>query len=221
MFTLSEEFFLLSIDDAKGKIITAVDQGLQFGLAGALLAELALQGKISLDNKRLVVLNPAPTSDPLFDETLARLSAEKKPRKASYWVEKLADKKLVKKVAQRLADKNILRIEKKRYLWVIPYEVFPQVDASAKFWVKQHLRDAVLAGGETTPGIIAFLSLLKACRLLDLVFTRDERKAAARKVDALVKEEPFGSAVAEMIAEIEAATAATIAVIVVAASSSS
>lgn len=213
MFTLAEEFFLLSIDDAKGKVITAVSDGLQIGLAGALLADLALHGKISLANKRLTVIDPSPTGEMLLDEALRRLASEKKPRKVSAWVEKLADKKLPKKTAQRLVEKNVLQIVEKRYLWVIPYEVFPQVDASAKYSVKQHLRSAVLANGETTLGIIAFLSLLKACRLLDLVFTRDELKAATQKVAALVEEEPYGAAVAETIAEIEAAMAATVVIV--------
>jgi golgi phosphoprotein 3 len=219
MFTLAEEYFLICIDDAKGKIIAAVDDGLQIGLAGALLADLALHGKICLAETRLSVIDPSPTGEALLDEALARLAAEKKQRKASDWVQRLADKKPSKRVAQRLVEKNILRIEKKRYMWVIPFEVFPQVDASAKYWVKQHLRSAVLAGGETTPGIIAFLSLLKACRLLDLVFTRDELKAATRKVDELVKTEPFGAAVAKTIEEIEAAIAVTIVVIAATASS--
>jgi golgi phosphoprotein 3 len=221
MFTLAEEFFLLSIDDAKGKIITAVDDGLQIGLAGALLADLALHGKINLADKRLAVIDPTLTGEPLLDEALARLGDEKKLRKTGYWVEKLATKKLPKRVAARLVEQNVLQIEEKRYLWVIPYDVFPQVDASAKYWVKEHLRSAVLASSEVTPGIVVLLSLLKACRLLNLVFTRDELKAATRKVDALVQSEPYGAAVAETIAEIEGAIAATIVIVAAAASYSS
>jgi Golgi phosphoprotein 3 len=221
MFTLAEEFFLLAIDDAKGKIITAVDDGLQIGLAGALLADLALHGKINLADKRLAVVDPTLTGEPLLDEALVRLGDEKKLRKTGYWVEKLATKKLPKRVAARLVEQNVLQIEEKRYLWVIPYVVFPQVDASAKYWVKEHLRSAVLASSEVTPGIVVLLSLLKACRLLNLVFTRDELKAATRKVDALVQSEPYGAAVAETIAEIEGAIAATIVIVAAAASYSS
>ena len=40
MLILPEEFFLLSIDDNKGKIIAEVSDGLELGLAGALLAVL-------------------------------------------------------------------------------------------------------------------------------------------------------------------------------------
>ena len=221
MFTLAEEFFLLSIDDARGKIIAAVDDGLPLGLAGTLLADLALHGKINLADKRLEVIDPTPTGDSLLDETLARISAEKRPHKIKYYVEKLNNRKLVKQVARQLQEKNILRIEEKRYLWVIPFEVFPQVDASAKYWVKQHLRGAVLAGETATPGIVALLSLLKACRLLDLVFTRDERKAAERKVDELVNGEIIGRAVTETIEEVEATMAAVIAVMVATSAASS
>jgi hypothetical protein len=221
MLTLAEEYFLLSIDDDKGKVIAAVSDGLNLGLAGALLADLALHGKIGLSDKRLSVLDAAPTGEALLDEALASMAAEKRQRKAGYWIERFGNKKLARKVSERLAEKNVLRIEKKRYLWVIPFEVYPQVDASAKYWVKQHLRSAVLAGGEATPGIIGLLSLLKACRLLDLVFTRDEAKAANRKVSELVNGEAFGKAVAEVIAEIEAAAAAAVVVVVVAGASSS
>jgi hypothetical protein len=154
MLTLPEEFFLLSIDDTKGKIIAEVSDGLELGLAGALLAELALQDRIGLRDKRLYVTNPAPTGDGALDETLDDISREKRPRKISWWIERYARRGLSELFSERLVKRNILKIEHKRYLWVIPYDVFPQVDASAKYWVKHHLRRAVLAGGEATPGII-------------------------------------------------------------------
>lgn len=210
MLNLPEEFFLLSIDDNKGKIIAEVSDGLELGLAGALLAELALQDRIGLKDKRLVVTNPAPTGDGALDEALEAIGKEKRLRKISWWLSKLAGQGLSETISERLVKRNILKIEHKRYLWVIPYDVFPQLDASAKYWVKHHLRRAVLAGGEATPGIIALLSLLKASRLLDLVFTRDEKKVARRKVEALVASEPFGAALAETIEDIEAAMSTVI-----------
>lgn len=218
MFSITEEFFLLSIDDDKGKILSAVSEGFELGLAGALLAGLALQGKISVNAKRLTVIDPTPTSDSLLDAALSQIARDKRRRKVNHWLEKFGNKKLADQVAARLVEKNVIRIEKKRYLWVIPYERFPQVDASAKYWVKHHLRSAVLAGGEVTPGIVTMLSLLKACELLNLVFTRDEIKPARRKVTELVHGEVIGQAVADTVAEIEAATAAVVVAVVAATS---
>lgn len=220
MFTITEEFFLLCIDDNKGKVISAVSDGLNLGLAGALLADLALHDKISVAEKKLTIIDPSPVGDPILDAGLAIITSEKRTRKLDFWLQKLGNKKLASQVVERLVEKNVIRVEKKRYLWVIPYEVFPQVDASAKYWVKQHLRSATLAGGEVTPGIVTLLSLLKACQLLNLVFTRDEQKAAERKVTALVNGEVIGKALAETIAEIEAAAAAVVVVVIAGASSS-
>ena len=57
---------------------------------------------------------------------------------------------------------------------------------------------------------MALLSLIDACRLLNLVFTKDERKAASKKVEDLVEGEPFGEAVAKTLEEIEMAAALVI-----------
>jgi hypothetical protein len=214
MLTISEKLFLLSIDDGRGKVTSFVSSSLRYGLAGAVLAELALLGNVAVEDKVLKLDDYSPTGNDLFDEVLTRISQEKRLHKPGYWVNVLASRKLQKQIAEQLEAKNILRIEEKRYFWVIPYELYPQQDASAKYWVKQQLRSVVLAGDKSQPDIVVLLSLLKACSLLNLVFTRDERKSAGKRVDALVKGEVFGDVVAKTIEEIEtAAAAATMAAI--------
>ena len=202
---IPERLFILTIDDEQGAIVASVKTLLPYGLAGATLADLALTNKIQLHDDRLVLVDPTPVGDAWFDEILADIATEQKPRKLSRWVEAIGRKQIVKKVASHLIARNVIRVEKKRYLWVIPYEVYPKVDASAKYWVKQQLRGIVLAGVKAEAPDIALLSLLKACSLLRLLFTRDERKYASQKVDALVKGEVFGKAVAKLLEEMEAA----------------
>jgi hypothetical protein len=105
----------------------------------------------------------------------------------------------------------VIAIEKKRYAWISPYIVYPLVNASAKYWVKQGLRGIVLAGENAEANDIALLRLLKACRLLRLVFTQDERKVAGKKVDALTQGGVFSETFASLLAEIESATAGAVA----------
>jgi hypothetical protein len=209
MLKLYEELFLLSINDAKGELVGASSSYLPYGLAGAILAELALQGKVQLADNRLAVLDAHPTGDELLDDALAAIAASDKPRKLTHWINVASGNKLQKRVVQRLVAQNAIRVEKKRFLWVIPYEAYPEQDASAKYWVKQALRGVVLGGEKPEPHTIALLSLLRACRLLNLIFTKDERKAAGQKIDALASADLFGEAVAETVAAVDNAAAAT------------
>jgi hypothetical protein len=206
-FNLPEKLFILSIDDDKGAIAPSVKDILRYGLAGAVLAELALAGKIQLERERLKLIDKIPTGDPLFDEVLVKFAAEKKLHKPGRWVNEIGNRLIVKHVAGRLAERNVITIEKKRFSWTYPAIAYPQVDASTKYWVKAHLRAVILAGEKYDASDITLLSLLSACNLLRLVFTRDEHKAAKKKVQALVKGEVFGEAVMKLLADIEAAAA--------------
>ncbi len=200
---IPEKLFILSIDDERGEIKSSIKSTLQYGLAGGLLAELQLANKIQLQGGRLTLADSTPTGDAWLDEVLAEIAAAQKPRKLSRWIEILGRKQIIRQTASRLAERNVISIEKKRYLWIIPYDIYPQVDASAKYWVKQRLRGIALAGEKTHAQDLILLSLLKACGLLRLLFTRDERKYASKKVQELVKGETFGETVARLLEQAE------------------
>jgi hypothetical protein len=181
VLTLCEGLFLLAINDEKSAITPSARELLRYGLAGRNLAELALQGRITIEDSRVVSTDQIPTGDIELDETMSAIAAEDKPRKMSHWINTLGSIHLMKKYAGRLAEKGVIRLEEKRFLWVIPTEIYPEQDASAKYWVKHELRAMVLAGGKPEPQRVVLLNLMNACRLLNLVFTKDERKAAEKR----------------------------------------
>ena len=205
---LYEEFFLLALNDAKSHIPNTLESQMGFGISGAILSDLVLAGRIGLGPKQhLVVVDPHPTGDDLLNEVLGLVDEFDRPHKAVFWVNKLAVsiKKLERRVGMKLVSKGILRREEKRYLWVIPYDAYPEVDASAKYWVKQGLRQMVLEHKEASPQQIALLGLVRACDMLGFIFTRDELKAARMTIDALTFSDEIGKGVRETIEAIEAA----------------
>lgn len=210
MLSMFEELFLVAIDDYKGTVAPSVSDRLRYGLAGALLAELALQEKIRIDKGKLVPSEAPSTIQGIEADALQIITASKKPRPVKHWISALASNKLNRRVAEDLADKHVLTIEKRRFLWVIPYDAYPQQDASAKYWVKQRLRSVALGGINPAPRDLLLLSLVKSCDMLGLVFTRDERKTARKKIDTLVKREPIGDALRAVLEEIDSAAAAVI-----------
>jgi Golgi phosphoprotein 3 len=205
VFTLAEQLFLLAIDDIHGITASGIDEELHNGLAGGVLADLVIQSKLASKEKRLVIINKTPTGDDLLDDILETITTAKKPHQAGQWISALASKNLNTRIAEHLVDKNILRVEEKRYLWALPFQVYQQQNASAKYWLKQHYRAVVLAGEKAEMQDVALLCLLKASNLLKMVFTKDERKWAQKTAKVMAAGDIFSLPVAQALADIEAA----------------
>ena len=213
MLTLYEELQILSIHEEKGIFIGSVLERLKPGSVGAMLAELALTGKICLSsNRRLQLVDDSPTNDPLLDGILVALKESEKERKIGYWINTLSQKpeKLRKKITANLVQKGLLTQEDDNLVWVVPSPLHPEIKASTKYSMIKHLRGIVLAKEEAHPREIAFLSLVNACGLMDLVFLRDERKVADQYINELVVYEAMKDPNLETIQEIGSAIASVV-----------
>lgn len=212
MLNILEELFLLALNDARGTIPNSITIPFRFAMGGAFLTEFFLSGKIELnEQKRVILLDASPCGDPILDEALQSLrESAAHPRKIPYWISEInpKPKKLLKHLGEGLVQKGILTQEEKRYLWVVPYTVFPQHDGSAKYWVKQHLRGVVLAGEVADAHSLMVLNLIQSSSMLDFVFTRDELKAARKRIAKITKETILGQQVYEAVEEIDQAVAA-------------
>ncbi|MGC8780424.1 MAG: GOLPH3/VPS74 family protein [Anaerolineae bacterium] len=203
MFILAEELFLLALDDESGWIAASVMDTLRFGLTAALLADLALQGKIVVEERRVLLRDPGATGDDLLDWALQRIRDADRPFKLKYWINALSFRKLPRQIAERLAERGVLREEERRYHSVIEETAEPSPRAPARYWIKERLRRAVLTTAGAEQRTLVLLSLLQGCRLLNLAFTKDERKAAGKRIGELVQGEDFGAALAQTLEDIE------------------
>ncbi len=206
MLNLPQTLFLLSIDDEDGKVIASTS--LRYGLKAAVLAELTLMGKVGLDEqKKICVLDSSSTGDEILDKELEKICATGRPRKITSWMYALGQKKLRKQIGESLIHAGVLIQDEKSFQWVIPYGAYSAGNASAKYWIKRQLRGIVLADETPELRMVVLLSLLRACRLLSLIFTKEERKAAGKRVETLARSELFEELLAKALQEI--ATAAT------------
>jgi golgi phosphoprotein 3 len=216
MLTLSDELFLLSLEDKKNGVGFSNRFELPYAMAGAVLFELIQQGKIRLEGKRVQVVNATlkgagatPTGSDLSNELLERLASARKPKKLVDWVMAFGEKskKLSQAALADLVRVGILRTEEKRILWVFPYTGYDAQDSSAKYALKSRLRGLVLGREPPDEHSVALLSLARAADLLDHLFTRDELRQAKKRVEALVKDEAIGQGVQEAVDAVSAAVA--------------
>ncbi|MGI5258386.1 GOLPH3/VPS74 family protein [Streptomyces angustmyceticus] len=80
---------------------------LSHALAGAVLIDLSLAGRIALRSDRVTVVRPGPVGDPVQDEALRRLAHGRRTASPETWVGRLAPHVLVG-VQERLVDRGLL-----------------------------------------------------------------------------------------------------------------
>lgn len=216
MVLLGESLLLIALDDEEGKVGGGWNTStrLPYVLAGTLLAELALLGRVESQGKHFVVTDPSPTEDEILDEALARMVASKKPRDGTHWVNDFNGKvkHLKERLLARLVTEGTLRHEEKKVLLIFPSPRYPTSDAT----LERALRDDLLAALEGREPVdtstAVLLSFVKAADLMGvLVPDKSQRKAAEQRVDAILKDEHLSSIAGASKAAADAAAAAVMA----------
>jgi golgi phosphoprotein 3 len=213
MLTLAEELLLLGLRDEQGTVASSASVSLRYGVTGALFADLISLGRLGLDDRgRIGVLDVSPTGDDLFDDVLAQVAERKKPRALKDWVLGLGQSqlKVLDRLERRLVDRGILREEEGRILWVFPTHRFPELDHMPELLVRERLRAVVLGGEQPDARTSALLALVRATRLIDEVFAKEERNTAKARLEALARSEASGAAVSDAVKAFEAATMAAV-----------
>lgn len=204
--TLAEELTLLAYDVETGK--STASMYVEYGLGGALLAELAILGNVSLTDMRVTVADTTPSGDPLLDETLAKI-ADSPPRKPQRWVEQLR-KGAKDATLRRLVERGLLREEKGRALLVFPSTTYPTSDARPEREVRQRLHDAVVAGRLPEARTVTLALLVNACDMSKDVFPELPKKELKRRLNELTAANWAAVATKQVIERIQAAVLVTV-----------
>jgi hypothetical protein len=215
MQTIFEDFFMLCIHEDKGTVVKSAEGALRYGLAGAILSELALQNRLRVDAKhRLEVTDTTPIGDPVLDEALQKIQQASEAQKVGAWVKSLSKGSgdLREALTARLVQAGIVTEEETRLLWVTPYPAGQEGAASARYWLKNDLRATALACVETDVRRLALLVLVQSCDLLSLAFTKDERKVADRHIYEMLMGEGLRSPVVQTLQEVGEAVESLVAV---------
>ena len=213
MLYLYEELFLLCLHEEKVTVPPAITAQLGNALGGAILVDLALANKICVTEKhRLELVDSEPTGDPLLDETLEKILAVDRHKKIAFWLEKFdfRPKKIFPRLYRRLVEDGVLKVEDDDFKWGFHDETSTNHPTSAKYALKSRLRDLTLAYEQADLHQIALLNLLQASEMLDLVFFKDERKVARRRIDEAMMAEAFKDPLGQTLQEIGSGIAARI-----------
>lgn len=172
---LADEFFFVALDDRTGRPRLS-PKVFGLGLAGALLGELVLEERITIEGELLHVVNHRPPADGLAHTILDHLVAESAQYPMRTWLVFLA-RQSREQVADRLWRAGLIRRERSRRLWHTEM-IYPPTDINTAYSPTARLSNGLSRGRRFTWPDAALAGLVVATGLDGhLLYTAD---AAAR-----------------------------------------
>ncbi|RKT85234.1 Golgi phosphoprotein 3 (GPP34) [Saccharopolyspora antimicrobica] len=212
---LVEDLMMLLLDDETG--VPAAAGTLHYSLGGAVLVELALRGSVdsdgstALNGPKISAVEGAQPEDPLLRSGYDKIA--EKPRRVQPLLLEIGSG-LRKPVLDRLLERGVIRVEKKKVLGVFPMTRMPAEDTGHEAELRRKIR-AALEDGETpdsrTGALIALLSSSGALPALSppLAWSGEVAKRAKEFEEGNWGAEAVNTAVLRTAAAIAASTTVT------------
>jgi golgi phosphoprotein 3 len=190
--TLADEIVVLMLRDDTGAIRSECDSVANIAIAGGVLMELALLGRIDTDLTSLFIVDPKPVGDELLDPALQKIAAEPETRSSAWWIRVLGlhSGDLSAKVLERLVQAGILRAEDRQFLWVFSRRAYPQNTGREEREAKTRLVSVMFNDDVPDARDTLLLGLAESTGVLNAIMSPDDlRKTSSRIAQVLALEE--------------------------------
>jgi golgi phosphoprotein 3 len=208
--TLADEIVVLMLRDDAGDIRTECTNVAHIAIAGGILMELSLLGRIDTDLKSLFIVDPTPVGDDLLNHALGEIAAERERRPSARWIERLRGQSpdVLNKVLERLVEAGILRMENRRFFWVFSRRAYPQKTRREEREAKARIASVIYGSDVPAPRDTLLLGLAEASGVLASIFSAEEIRKAADRIAEVVALEELGRSVGAVASDVRAALAA-------------
>ncbi|MCY4396708.1 MAG: GPP34 family phosphoprotein [Rhodospirillaceae bacterium] len=183
MLRFAEEIMLLILDDG-GEFARVPRWSLHCALAGGVLMDLALEGRIDTDPERLFVVDPAPVGDDLLDPVLAQIAETPETFDARYWVQTTAEgaERIRVRSLERLVEQGILEFRDQRFMWVLRSRRYPTIDGKADREVKLRIMSVLFSDEIPDPRDSAIVGLADTCGISKQLLSKRELEGASERI---------------------------------------
>lgn len=205
--TLAEQLLLLALDDETGKLLPLPDRSLDYALAGAIIADLARVGRLTVTRDTIRVMDSTPVESVPEDLGLLDLNQANVNTLRGALSHLAGDAHgLRKRITDQLVSKGILSEDDKEFLWIFHFSRYPLADSQTELAVKQRLRNRIRDVSipmENRDHVL--ISLIHACQLESLLLSEQERVQYSERIDEICSHDRIGQAVMDCLEEIQKA----------------
>jgi hypothetical protein len=210
--SISQKFLLLAQHPVKGRLIINEVQ-LQYGIIGSLLLDMSLDKRLEIKNNLVYTRQRPSPAGSITSEIETMIRSTDRPRKLKYWVNKLSrrSKRFRRTIQSSLAKKKLIRLEKKKFLRLIPYQNSYLIGKRERSGLISKLREGLTKKRDFEEETTILLGLIAACKMYK-VFSSDpvEIRQIKKTLKEIIKENPIAGTVDKTIQEVQTAIFATI-----------
>ncbi|HSG29970.1 MAG TPA: GPP34 family phosphoprotein [Thermodesulfobacteriota bacterium] len=189
MLTLAEDILLLLLDDESGELANIDLMTLNYAMAGAVLMDLGLKNRIDNDLEKLIVADSTPTGIAMLDKYLQKINSENNDNNTRFWLTELSNygEEIMDSAIEMLIDKKILKMEEKKFLWVIGTRVYPMIDDTEEKEVKKRIIDLLMSDDIPSPKDVVLVSLMDTCSLFTTFLSEKEVERLSDRIELIKK----------------------------------
>ncbi len=201
--SLVEELILLLLNEDSGYFHQVRGWNLNCAIASAVLADLALAGRIDTEIDTLALVDPTETGDPVLDDFLEEIASEKAERNTQFWIERLAPRSeaIVETTLDQLVEGGILKHHSGEF-WSLSPSAWKAAssggpDEAMDEFVKTRIASILFDDDVPHPRDAILVGIANACEVLHLIFDLDE--TAAARIPIVCKLDVVGRSIAAAV----------------------
>ncbi|MCY3621792.1 MAG: GPP34 family phosphoprotein, partial [Gammaproteobacteria bacterium] len=202
---LTEELILLMLDESSGYLEMVPGWDFSCVMAGAVIADLALEDRIDTDLQSLYLLDATPTGDQLLDPTLEEISKAEDRSDTQYWIERntARSEEIVTLTLQRLVDKGVLEYESGGF-WTLSRSVsrsgmYPSADGSIRREAKARILNVVLNDDIPDPRDVILVGLMQTCDRFKTLLSEEDYDEKLERIETVASMDLVGRSVATAV----------------------
>ena len=202
---LTEELILLMLDESSGYLEMVPGWDFSCVMAGAVIADLALEDRIDTDLQSLYLLDATPTGDGLLDPTLQEISKSEDRSDMQFWVERNTSRaeEIVTLTLQRLVDKGVLEYESGGF-WTLSRSVsrsgtYPSADGAIRKEAKARILNVVLNDDIPDPRDVILVGLMHTCDGFKNLLSEEDYEEKLERIETVAGMDLVGRSVAAAV----------------------
>ena len=202
---LAEELVLLMLNEQSGYLEMVPGWNFSCVMAGAVIADLALEDRIDSDLNRMYLIDPTPTGDSLLDPTLKEIAESRETSDMQFWIERTAGRsdEIVTTTLDRLVERKILDYESGGF-WGLSRSVsrsgtYQTSDLRIRQEAKARVLSVILNDDIPDPSDAILVALMHTCGGFKLVLSPEDYEEKLERIETIAKLDLIGRLVASAV----------------------